>query len=107
MAAAAMTEPLGVTGEVQREGGGGARAGPATRGPYASAGASLDPAARVSLKAPPFAHFNAELVRVAIHIFFLIGFRNRLLVMINWAYAYVTLRGGARLITGDPPAPLL
>lgn len=37
-----------------------------------------------------------------IHIFFLIGFRNRLVVMIEWAWAYVTYQRGARLITGVP-----
>jgi NADH dehydrogenase len=37
---------------------------------------------------------------LAIHIFFLIGFRNRLLVMLQWAWAYVTFQRGARLITG-------
>jgi NADH dehydrogenase len=38
---------------------------------------------------------------LAVHIFFLIGFRNRLLVMLQWAWAYVTYERGARLITGD------
>lgn len=36
-----------------------------------------------------------------IHIFFLIGFRNRVLVMIQWAWAYWTFDRGARLITRD------
>jgi NADH dehydrogenase len=36
-----------------------------------------------------------------IHIFFLIGFRNRLLVMIQWAWSYLTYERGARLITGS------
>jgi NADH dehydrogenase len=49
--------------------------------------------------------FIAWLAWVAIHIFFLIGFRNRLVVMINWAYSYVTFRRGARLITGDSLSP--
>ncbi len=43
---------------------------------------------------------------LAIHIFFLIGFRNRVLVMFQWAYSYLTFRRGARLITGAPPPPL-
>jgi NADH dehydrogenase FAD-containing subunit len=34
------------------------------------------------------------------HVFFLIGFRNRLAVMLNWMWAYVTFQRGARLITG-------
>ena len=37
---------------------------------------------------------------VGIHIYFLIGFRNRLLVLLNWAYAYFARARGARLITG-------
>ena len=37
---------------------------------------------------------------LALHIFFLIGFRNRLLVFLQWAWAYVTYQRGARLITG-------
>ncbi|MFW2389748.1 MAG: NAD(P)/FAD-dependent oxidoreductase [Polyangiales bacterium] len=42
----------------------------------------------------------AWLLWVFIHIFFLVGFRNRVMVLIEWAYAYVTLHRGARLITG-------
>ena len=44
--------------------------------------------------------FPAWFAWLAIHIFFLIGFRNRLLVMLQWAWAYVTYQRGARLITG-------
>jgi len=36
-----------------------------------------------------------------VHIFYLIGFRNRLLVLLEWAWAYLTWQRGARLITGD------
>jgi NADH:ubiquinone reductase (H+-translocating) len=38
----------------------------------------------------------------AVHIFLLIGFGNRMLVMVEWLWAYLTFRGGARLITGPP-----
>jgi NADH dehydrogenase len=38
-----------------------------------------------------------------IHLLFLIGFRNRIMVLVNWAYAYVTFRRAVRIITGDPP----
>jgi NADH dehydrogenase len=44
--------------------------------------------------------FVAWFAWLAIHIFFLIGFRNRLLVLLQWAWAYVTYQRGARLITG-------
>jgi NADH dehydrogenase len=37
-----------------------------------------------------------------VHILYLIGFRNRLVVMIDWAWAYLTYGRGARLITGAP-----
>jgi NADH dehydrogenase len=44
-----------------------------------------------------------------VHIFFLIGFRNRMLVLLEWAWSYFTYSRGARLITGErelPCAPL-
>ena len=44
--------------------------------------------------------FLAWFAWLAIHIFFLIGFRNRFLVITQWAWAYVTHQRGARLITG-------
>jgi NADH dehydrogenase len=45
--------------------------------------------------------YFAWLAWLFIHIFFLIGFRNRLLVMIQWAWSYLTYERGARLITGS------
>ena len=44
--------------------------------------------------------FLAWLAWLVIHMYFLMGFRNRLLVMFHWAYSYLTYRRGARLITG-------
>jgi NADH:ubiquinone reductase (H+-translocating) len=38
---------------------------------------------------------------VVVHIFYLIGFRNRVLVMVQWAWAYLTYNRGIRLITGE------
>ncbi|MDR6950666.1 NADH dehydrogenase [Ancylobacter sp. 3268] len=38
------------------------------------------------------------------HIYFLIGFRNRFVVALNWGWNYLTHRRGARLITGLPGA---
>ncbi|MEI7871590.1 MAG: NAD(P)/FAD-dependent oxidoreductase [Alphaproteobacteria bacterium] len=38
-----------------------------------------------------------------IHISFLIGFRNRAVVMLEWIWSYVTFQSGARLITGSEP----
>jgi len=43
--------------------------------------------------------FWAWLLWSLVHIYYLIGFRNRLLVFIQWAWAYVTFQRGARLIT--------
>jgi len=42
----------------------------------------------------------AWVIWLTVHLFFLIGFRNRLLVLIQWAWAYFTFERGARLITG-------
>jgi NADH dehydrogenase len=39
------------------------------------------------------------------HIYFLIGFRNRLMVMLHWLWAYVSFRQGVRLITGSTKLP--
>lgn len=36
-----------------------------------------------------------------VHILYLVGFRNRLSVLIQWAYMYLTYRRGVRLITGS------
>jgi len=46
--------------------------------------------------------FIAWLAWLAIHIFFLIGFRNRFVVLLDWAVAYVTYQRNARLIF-EPP----
>jgi NADH:quinone reductase (non-electrogenic) len=54
--------------------------------------------------------FPAWLAWLFVHIIFLVGFRNRLLVLIQWAWAYLTFDKGARLITRNfqsehrPPA---
>ncbi len=37
----------------------------------------------------------------AVHIFFLVGFRNRVLVLFHWMWSWLTFQRGARLITGD------
>src|SRR5437667_2626470 len=49
-----------------------------------------------------FVHLSglpAWLARLFVHIIFLVGFRNRLLVLFQWAWAYLTFDKGARLIT--------
>ena len=49
--------------------------------------------------------FMAWLAWLVVHLIYLIGFRNRLSVLANWAYAYFSYRRGARLITDhwEPP----
>ena len=49
--------------------------------------------------------FLAWLAWLFVHIFFLIGFRNRLIVLIQWAWSYLTYERGARLITGNKNLP--
>ncbi len=51
-----------------------------------------------------FSGFLAWFAWLGIHILFLIGFRNRFLVITQWAWAYVTRQRGARLIT-EPRVP--
>jgi NADH dehydrogenase len=36
-----------------------------------------------------------------VHILFLIGFRNRIVVIFSWAWSWLTFQRGARLITGE------
>lgn len=48
-----------------------------------------------------FAGVFAWLVWLVVHIYYLIGFRNRLFVLYDWAYSYLTYRKTARLIVGE------
>ncbi len=49
--------------------------------------------------------FPAWVMWLAVHIFFLIGFRNRLSVFRQWAYTYLSFNDGVRLITGSQDLP--
>jgi NADH dehydrogenase len=49
--------------------------------------------------------FLAWLLWLGIHITYLIGFANRFVVIIRWAWSFVTHGRGSRLITGDPLLP--
>jgi len=53
------------------------------------------------------AGFLAWLLWGVAHIYLLIGFRNRVVVSIEWLWAYLTKQRGARLITGERKAPLV
>lgn len=45
--------------------------------------------------------FPAWLAWLVVHIYFMIGFRNRLMVLMEWGLSYMTHERGARLITGS------
>ncbi len=65
-------------------------------------------AAVANIKWPFKAHwsgFPAWMTWLVVHIFFLIGFRNRLSVFRQWAWTYLTFSDGARLITGSQELP--
>jgi NADH dehydrogenase len=49
--------------------------------------------------------FPAWLMWLGVHIFFLIGFRNRFSVIRQWAFTYLTFKDGVRLITGSQELP--
>lgn len=49
-----------------------------------------------------FSGYFAWLAWLFIHLLFLIGFRNRFMVMMEWAWAYIAYSHSARLITGPP-----
>jgi NADH:ubiquinone reductase (H+-translocating) len=49
-----------------------------------------------------FSGFPAWLAWLGVHLIFLIGFRNKLAVLLQWAYAYFTYKRGARIIIGLP-----
>ncbi len=48
-----------------------------------------------------FKGFIAWMMWLGLHVFFLIGFRNRIIVMLEWFWAYLTRERSARLITGN------
>ncbi len=49
--------------------------------------------------------FLAWLIWLSVHIFYLLGLQNRLLVLTRWAVSFVTRGRGARLITGESATP--
>jgi NADH dehydrogenase len=46
--------------------------------------------------------FPAWLAWLVVHLLFLIGFRNKIAVLVSWTYSYFTYKLGARIITGWP-----
>ena len=53
-----------------------------------------------------FSGLSAWLFWLFAHIYFLIGFRNRLIVMVDWAWAYFTYERSARVVAEPPTARL-
>lgn len=49
----------------------------------------------------------AWLLWLGVHICFLVGFRNRYIVLVQWLWHYLTNRGGAHLITGAPASAVV
>ena len=64
-------------------------------------------AAVADIKGMQLSGLPAWLIWVFVHIMYLIGFKNRIVVMIQWAWAYIGYRRGIRLITGEPEMHLL
>jgi NADH dehydrogenase len=58
-------------------------------------------AAVAELGGMQFSGYPAWLLWLFVHIMYLVGFENRVLVFIQWAYCYFTRNRGARLITGS------
>jgi NADH dehydrogenase len=73
------------------------------RGTFAVIGRNS--AVGVAFQRLKMAGFDAWLAWLFIHITFLIGFRSRLAVLLNWGYSYFAFQKSARIITG--PAPRL
>ena len=59
-------------------------------------GAAVADLGRISLSG-----LLAWITWLGVHIFYLVGFRNRVIVMAEWAWLYLWNERGARLITGD------
>jgi NADH dehydrogenase len=63
-------------------------------------------AAVADVKGWRFSGYFAWLMWLFIHLFNIVQFQNRLLVLLQWGWSYVTRNRSARLITGPSPFPL-
>ena len=69
---------------------------------YRDSGTWRSSAAASAVTDLPWARFSGPIGWLAwlfLHIFMLIGFRNRVVVLFEWAIAFLTFQRGARLIT--------
>lgn len=55
------------------------------------------------IKGARLSGFPAWVTWLVVHLWYLIGFQNRLLVLIRWTFSFLTRGRGARLITGEVP----
>jgi NADH dehydrogenase len=62
-------------------------------------------AAVADIKGLKLSGFPAWLTWLLVHLWYLVGFQNRLLVIIRWGFSFLTHGRGARLITGPPGEP--
>jgi NADH dehydrogenase len=61
-------------------------------------------AAVADVRGKLFDGFPAWLAWAGVHAWYLVGFRNRLLVALQWIFSYFSYNRGARLITGERPS---
>jgi NADH dehydrogenase len=47
-----------------------------------------------------FSGFVAWVAWLFVHLIFLVGFRNKLAVLLQWTYSYFTYKRGSRIVTG-------
>ena len=78
---------------------------PAQREPFAyrdkGSMATIGRSAAVAvIKNTKLSGFPAWIAWLAVHLLFLVGFRNKLSVLVHWIYSYLTYKRGARIITG-------
>jgi NADH:quinone reductase (non-electrogenic) len=57
-------------------------------------------AAVAQIKNMRLSGFPAWIVWLAVHLMFLVGFRSKFSVLMQWIYSYLTYKRGARIITG-------
>jgi len=72
------------------------------KGSIATIGRSAAVAAVAKMR---FNGWPAWAMWMSVHLFFLIGMRNRLIIFLHWAWAYLTWQRGARIITGTNAVP--
>jgi hypothetical protein len=70
-----------------------------TTSPVRGAWMKLPPPMYIPIKGVRLSGFPAWATWLVVHLWYLIGFQNRLLVLIRWSFSFATHGRGARLIT--------